>query len=700
MFDPKKVLIPYPQRISDTKGDVKIGELLTAFFSLKLNGQGEIFEEAIKLFWTKISSSCAIRMESSMPTYEIQIEINAENNPIKGRTEAYTLNINDKKASLIATDEAGVYYGVLTLTSMIHVEGNDVYLPMVNIVDYPRFKFRGQFLECRYGSDFMTKDDYKKAIDYFASLRQNKLSIGIYGCWSQQYDASKSESLYIPIKRYPFLKTPRNIKYYSAKNQKWIIQENRYPLMYEEDFWGELVEYGKRKNVTVFPTFNSLGHNSLIPRMIPETAAKNEEGLPVEHTNVFCTENEKTYEVMLNIYDEIIERYLKPYGITSISIGIDEVRNICKCEKCRNMEQTELILRYVIRVCKYLKSKGMKEILICYDMFFKNKNVLNEELKQRFIQEDIDDDVVIEWWNYAGSCVEFHGKKDEVNSIFRSVAMPMTGYFHWSIPTEINRNIYNHAMMADRLNFEGLLCYGSYEECFDKNFSYSADLLWNPSAVNDEVSFEERYAYTIFSDRIPETVKILDDMREMMFMVSDYDGNLMTNLEYYSRYSYTTNMKAYPEGAFCKVLEDEKENMDYLKDVREKATAAMQFFSGGTSHLARIWELIAMHYSTYADVFYQLTSLHLKRESGEKVGDILEKEVNRLLGRLNKLMAFAEEVRIEANSFVYLRNMSIMRQFLVDLLADVKREIDLGREPKFDVTDFSDIKSDIFTFLR
>ena len=700
MFNPEKVLIPCPQNISDTRGDVKIGESLTAFFTLKLKGEGEVFEEAIKLFWTKFSSACAIRRQSDQPTYEIRIEINAENESIKGRTEAYTLNIEDKKACLIATDEAGAYYGVLTLTSMIHVEGNDVYLPMVDIVDYPRFKFRGQMLECRYGSDFMTKEDYKKAIDYFASLKQNNLSIAVYGCWSQQYDSSRSESMYIPIKKYPFLKTPRNIKCYSVKNQKWVVQENRYPLMYEEDFFGELVEYGKRKNVTVFPMFNSLGHNSLIPRLIPETAAKNEEGIPVEDSTVFCTENEKTYEVMVYIYDEIIERYLKPYGITSINIGLDEVRQICKCEKCRNIEHTELLLRYVIRLCKYLKSKGIKEILICYDMFFQNKNILNEDLKQRFIREDIFDVVVIVWWNYAGSCTEFHGRKDEVNSIFRSIAMPMTGYFHWSIPSEINRNIYNHAIMADELNFEGINCYGAYEECFDKNFSYSADLSWNPSMVNDPAGFQERYARTLFPDYVPETVKVLDDMREMMFMVSDYDGNLMKNLEYYSRYSYTAKIKAYPDHAFETILEDKNANMDYLKNVLEKSTAAMQFFSDGTSHITKVWELIAMHYSTYADIFYQLTSLYLKRESGEKIGVILEKEVKRLLERLNKLMAVAEEVRLEANSFVYLRNMSIMRQFLVDLLAYVEKEIGLGREPQFDVTDFSQIKSEMFRFLR
>ena len=50
---------------------------------------------------------------------------------------------------------------------------------------------RGHFMECRYGSDFMTLDDRKDAIDYFADMKINTLIIGLYGCWPRQYDGIK-----------------------------------------------------------------------------------------------------------------------------------------------------------------------------------------------------------------------------------------------------------------------------------------------------------------------------------------------------------------------------------------------------------------------------------------------------------------------------------------------------------------------------
>ena len=72
----------------------------------------------------------------------------------------------------------------------------------------------------------------------------------------------------------------------------------------------------------------------------------------------------------------------------------------------------------------------------------------------------------------------------------------------------------------------------------------------------------------------------------------------------------------------------------------------------------------------------------------------------KLTERMKELMALAEDVRIEATSYVYLRNMSLMYTFLNDLLSYTENEISSGREVKFDVSDFSSFKSDIFEFLR
>ena len=48
MFDATKVLIPFPKKIEDKKKDVVIGVTNNPYYVLEANGEGFVFEEAIK----------------------------------------------------------------------------------------------------------------------------------------------------------------------------------------------------------------------------------------------------------------------------------------------------------------------------------------------------------------------------------------------------------------------------------------------------------------------------------------------------------------------------------------------------------------------------------------------------------------------------------------------------------------------------
>ena len=63
-------------------------------------------------------------------------------------------------------------------------------------------------------------------------------------------------------------------------------------------------------------------------------------------------------------------------------------------------------------------------------------------------------------------------------------------------------------------------------------------------------------------------------------------------------------------------------------------------------------------------------------------------------------MLLAENVRIPATSYTYLRNMSVFRQFMIDLRDYFKREVSLGNKPKLELTDLSYAMGDAFEFLR
>src|ERR671923_2710229 len=144
---------------------------------------------------------------------------------------------------------------------------------------FTAFRYRGLYVESKWGPDLMALDDWRHLIDEMAALRMNSLGVGVYGCWVVQYDGKRTEFLMVPFPDHPRLQTPKTIRWYSPAAQ--AEQELTYlPRMFEQDFLGQVVAYGREKGVAVRPHFNGPGHSTLIPSVYPEVSATDEQGQP------------------------------------------------------------------------------------------------------------------------------------------------------------------------------------------------------------------------------------------------------------------------------------------------------------------------------------------------------------------------------------------------------------------------------------
>ena len=76
------------------------------------------------------------------------------------------------------------------------------------------------------------------------------------------------------------------------------------------------------------------------------------------------------------------------------------------------------------------------------------------------------------------------------------------------------------------------------------------------------------------------------------------------------------------------------------------------------------------------------------------------RELDRLIKQREQLMLLAENVRIEATQYTYLRNMSVFRQFMLDLINYFKKEISCGRKPEFNMLNADYVTGKAFDFLR
>lgn len=417
--------------------------------------------------------------------------------------QGYVISTSVNEIILAANQPIGLLYAAQTLVQMIEPDGN---VPEGRIVDWPERKYRGIFAESRWCSELMTLQDWKDAIDVLASLKFNILDVGVANNWMIQYEGKRSEFFLLPIRKYPELQASQSIEYYSAKNGDYVRAEYL-PKMYEEDFFGDVVAYGASRGVIVYPHFNTPGHNTLIPHKIPEISSKDAQGNPVGYG--FCLSNPKTYEVMFDIVDEIIDRYLLPNGVKFFHMGLDEVWPIlgmdedeptrvvspyCQCPDCQGKEWYDQFVDYVIAMCKHLAEKGIEKIGLWHDSFVRGGR-MNEELAERFRREGILDNVVLHWWRYGSFFDTMHPELG-----IASWVVPMTGYYYWTPLMDHLSNIHLAARKGAEENAEGAESYTVYYNAYFRNYACLAEYSWNSEGVGDVDAFRDKYTEFLFGD--------------------------------------------------------------------------------------------------------------------------------------------------------------------------------------------------------
>jgi hypothetical protein len=392
-------------------------------------------------------------------------------------------------------------------------------LPLETL-DWPENELRGIKIECRYGSNRMRRGDWLAAVDAMVMKKMSVLQIALYGCWSIQYDGRISEFLYFPVKSRPELKTPQMVKYYSPEKGGWI-EADTLPPIFENDLFGEICEYAAERGLKIIPMWNSFGHNTLLPRTYPEISAKEEDGSP--SGSAFCTSNEKTYEVLFSIYDQIVDNCVLPYGFDTFAIGLDEVGDSiakdmkdpfrkcaewCRCPACRDRDRGDIFIDHAVRLISHLKEKGIKHVLMACDMIQPDRprsvGYLGERLLRKLEEKGAKDSLLIGWWSYHDieSKTSFDNLHPELG--LRRYVAPWNGYYIWSILMSPLKNTEILAKMNRRDGGDGIMAYSMWDQSFDRVHDCIADFAWNTEGAGTAKDVTERYARRHFPARFEE----------------------------------------------------------------------------------------------------------------------------------------------------------------------------------------------------
>ena len=411
----------------------------------------------------------------------------------------------------------------------------------------PTFAYRGIFMEDKWGPDLMELQDWQDIVDWMADHGMNALTVGLYGCWCVQYDDQITEFLLVPLPGHPEIKAEKTIRWYSARDDEWK-SVTYVPPMFEQDFLGELVAYGQERGVEVFPLFNSLGHNTLIPRHLPEISSVDEAGNPTGYG--YCLSNPQTLATVGGWYQQIWQKYFAPHGVKHFHLGLDEVnkglghdsrdwyRQVdpwCQCERCRQTPDEELFVDYVIGLVKILREVGVERVVLWNDQMTRHMSFIDRFI-ERVRQEGLEDHVVVEFWWYSAHEVH-ESVHPKLADGLPTWIMPMGCYFNWSRYRSDLDNIALMTGLGEAEGAAGLHAYSVWDWAQEPEFTLLAESAWHGSAAGD--NFLSRYCVERFGEDGPAVKTAITLLREVA-------ANPSLALTNYYRYTYLRPDKPYP----------------------------------------------------------------------------------------------------------------------------------------------------------
>ncbi|MBR4864805.1 MAG: family 20 glycosylhydrolase [Oscillospiraceae bacterium] len=727
-------IIPVPQNV--TEGENILEKNMSYRLVCDLPGESSLGQRAAR----RLEQALQTALTGNGQVLTVTLTMGDAPEEIPNPDQGYSIHAEKGSVTITGFGDAGVYYAVTTFLQCLHQEDGAWVLPAMDVLDYPLLKTRGHFMETRYGTDCMELEDWKQVVDFMEDHKENQLTVSVYGCWQVQFDNRVSEYVFAPFKNHPELKTPVFRKYYSPAKKDWVDVETLAP-MYEKDFLGELMAYGRERGIQVVPMMNSLGHNTLIPRLYPEVSAKDENGEPT--LTGYCTSNPKTYELLFALYDEIIDRYAAPNGVDAFDIGMDEVRDgraflagdvgrlrspWCKCPECAKKTRGQIIIDHAIRQMQHLKEKGMRTVYMYNDMVMEHKTapgvIIPEDRTAMFCQalekKGLMDVACLDWWSYRQLRETFHFETIHPELGLRGTLKPWNGYYNWAFHVTAVRNNYHISRMALAENAEGMRSYSTWDNGYHRNNQTQADYAWNHKGTGRPQSATARYVRRHFptaQSKANSAFLLMDDVlrfrdeKSINNVESSRHEVLMHELVAY-HYTYYRRDQDYPRNFPGEKLPKLRENAEFVGDLElvcQLTEQAAKLFGevaetpGCDKTLAELYKYEMEHVALLCKDFLTLKQLDELAQAYENTKDkaFLAKLAEAAAAQKNARLAHLADMENVKDSYVIPgsgRVQSIPMQYFADIEKYVTETP--AEALKLDFTDMRHAASQRFHWLR
>jgi len=282
--------------------------------------------------------------------------------------ESYLLNVTKNEILIRAKTPNGIFYGITTLLQLLPPESlsneprmkrSSYKVPCVEIVDEPRFVYRGMHLDV--SRHFFPIEFVKKYIDLLAFYKMNTF----------HWHLTDDQGWRIEIKKYPTLTTLGATRKGTQVAKLDQTDDQPYGGFYTQDEIRQVVAYAAQRYVTVIPEIEMPGHSIAALTAYPYLSCKGG-SFDVRTSwgvadDVFCAGNDSTFTFLEDVLTEVVDLFPSAY----IHIGGDEVPKTRweGCPKCQaritgnNLkDEAELQSYFIHRIENFLTSKGRKLI--------------------------------------------------------------------------------------------------------------------------------------------------------------------------------------------------------------------------------------------------------------------------------------------------------------------------------------------------
>lgn len=291
--------------------------------------------------------------------------------------DAYEMQVSLGQIRVKASDSKGLFYGLQNLRLLLPpaIESSTAQdtvewtVPEMTVKDAPRFGYRGFMLDVsRY---FLPKEELLRMIDCMALLKLNRLHLHL----------TDDNGWRLEIKKYPKL---TEVGAWKVDRQHLPFPERRNSKRGEPATVGgyytqadmkEIIAYAADRQIEIIPEIDIPAHSNAALTSYPEYACPVVKdfigvipGLGGKNAEIiFCGGNEKTYEFLQDVLDEVITLFPSRY----IHLGGDEATktNWKKCPLCQarireeHLADEEALQGYFMgRMSDYVRSKG-KEVM-------------------------------------------------------------------------------------------------------------------------------------------------------------------------------------------------------------------------------------------------------------------------------------------------------------------------------------------------